>query len=124
MLSFLYVLTCRLVDLLIWRARDDASRELGDCRAAPSGRGDASSGETRRIPSGRPAAAGCVEPGAAPLGVAVIVGDARDAASLASQPGSAQLDPVSGSWPSAVATGHDRAGRAARPREPPMGLPA
>lgn len=27
-LSFLYVLTCRLVGLLIWRARGDAAKEL------------------------------------------------------------------------------------------------
>ncbi len=102
MLSFLHLLARRLMALLTWRARGDAAKELEILVLQHQVAVATPPGEADRIPAGGPGAVRLAEPGAAPVGVAVVPGHAGDAAALAPGPGHPQMDPAAQPRPPAT----------------------
>ena len=105
MLSFLYLLACRLMALLTWRSRSHAAKELEilvlQHQVAVLRR------QVKRVeyrPADR-ALLAFAEPGAAPVGVAVVPGHARDVAALGIGHGHPQMDPAAQPRPPAAAAG-------------------
>jgi hypothetical protein len=123
--SFVYVLACRLFELVVLLGRGERSKELEILVLRHELVDPAAAGEAAAVCAARPDAAGRAEPGAAASLVEGVLGEAGDAAGLASAAGRQTLDvPTAASRATPDRRRGARAGPAAGAREHQLGLPA
>jgi hypothetical protein len=113
--SFVYVLACRLFELVVLPVRRDSSKELEISRLGSAAGDPATADAAAAVHAIRPFPADGAQPRAAASLVACVVGDAGDVAALASTACRPSLDlPASSARPFADRGGRARAHPAAR----------